>query len=62
MKDLKRVYRTTNKQIAEDELLLLGEKWGDPYPVVIESWERNWEQLSVYFQYAEAHSKDHLYD
>ena len=53
MKDLKRVYRAINKQIAEDELLLLGEKWGDKYPVVIESWERNWEQLSQYFQYTE---------
>ena len=53
MKDLKRVYRAINKQIAEDELLLLGEKWGDKYPVVIESWERNWEQLSQYFQYTQ---------
>ena len=53
IKDLKRVYRAINKQIAEDELLLLGEKWGDKYPVVIESWERNWEQLSQYFQYTE---------
>ncbi len=53
MKDLKRVYRATGKQTAEDELLLLGEKWGDKYPVVIESWERNWEQLSQYFQYTQ---------
>ena len=53
MKDLKRVYRAVNKQLAEDELLALGEKWGDKYPVVIESWERNWEQLSQYFQYTE---------
>ena len=53
MKDLKRVYRAVNKQTAEDELLLLGEKWGEKYPVVIKSWERNWEQLSEYFQYTE---------
>ena len=53
MKDLKRVYRAINKQVAEDELLSLGEKWGDKYPMVIESWERNWEQLSQYFQYTE---------
>ena len=53
MKDLKCVYRAVNKQTAEDELLLLGEKWGEKYPVVIESWERNWDQLSQYFQYTE---------
>jgi len=53
MKDLKRVYKAINKQIAEDELMLLREKWADKYPIVIESWERNWEQLSQYFQYTE---------
>jgi transposase-like protein len=53
LKDLKLVYRATNKQIAEDELLNLEEKWGSKYPVVIESWQRNWEELSQYFEYAE---------
>lgn len=51
MKDLKCVYRATNKEVAQDELLHLEEKWGEKYPVVIESWKRNWEQLSQYFQY-----------
>ena len=27
-------------------------KWGNKYPVVIESWNRNWEELSQYFQYS----------
>ncbi|RAV28903.1 IS256 family transposase [Sinomicrobium soli] len=53
LKDLKRVYRATNKQVAEDELLNLEEKWGQKYPVVIESWQRNWEELSQYFEYTE---------
>ena len=39
VKDLKLVYKATNKSVAEDELLKLSEKWGDKYPVVIESWE-----------------------
>ena len=51
MRDLKLVYRATSKEAAEDELLALGEKWGAKYPVVIESWQRNWEELSQYFQY-----------
>src|SRR6056297_1477245 len=53
MKDLKKVYRAVNKEVAEDELLNLEEKWGQKYPVVIESWQRNWEELSQYFQYTE---------
>jgi transposase-like protein len=53
MKDLKLVYKATNKSVAEDELLKLSEKWGAKYPVVIESWERNWEELSAYFEYTE---------
>ena len=51
MKDLKPVYRATSKEVAEDRLLELGEKWGQKYPVVIESWQNNWEELSQYFQY-----------
>ena len=53
LRDLKLVYRATSKEVAEDRLLDLEEKWGGKYPVVIESWQRNWEQLSQYFQYTE---------
>ncbi|SDF26599.1 Transposase (or an inactivated derivative) [Pricia antarctica] len=53
MRDLKTVYRATSKEVAEDGLLDLETKWGSKYPVVIQSWQRNWEQLSQYFQYTE---------
>jgi transposase-like protein len=53
MRDLKNVYRASSKDMAESELLSLGEKWGKKYPVVIDSWQRNWEKLSTYFQYTE---------
>lgn len=53
MKDLKLVYKAINKEVAEDELLNLEEKWGEKYPIVIESWQRNWEELSQYFEYTE---------
>lgn len=53
LKDLKKVYRAINKQVAEEELLLLEEKWGSKYPVVIESWQNNWEELSQYFEFSE---------
>ena len=54
MRDLKLVYKAVNKQVAEDNLALLEEKWGVKYPVVIDSWRRNWEQLTEYFQYTES--------
>lgn len=53
MRDLKPVYRAATKDQAQDALLTLEEKWGGKYPVVIESWQNNWEELSQYFQYTE---------
>lgn len=51
MKDLKRVYQAETKDLAETALLELAEKWEKKYPVVIQSWNNNWEKLSTYFQY-----------
>lgn len=49
--DLKRIYQAVNKETAESELLNLQQKWGEHYPVVIKSWQDNWEKLSAYFQF-----------
>jgi transposase-like protein len=51
MKDLKLVYQASTKELAEEELLRLDEKWGKKYPLVINSWNNKWENLSVYFKY-----------
>ena len=51
--NLKKVFRAVNKSIAEDQLLNLEEKWGKKSPIVIESCQRNWEELSQYLQYSE---------
>ncbi|MCG8323612.1 MAG: IS256 family transposase, partial [Cytophagales bacterium] len=51
MKELKEVYRADTKELAETELLNLSEKWGKKYPIVVQSWENNWEKLTTYFQY-----------
>ena len=51
MKDLKKVYQATSKEVAENELLNLEEVWGKKYPIVIQSWNRNWDKLSTYFAY-----------
>ena len=51
MKDLKLVYQSSTKELAEDELLKLDEKWGKKYPIVLKSWNNKWENLSHYFKY-----------
>jgi transposase-like protein len=52
MADLKPVYQATSKDEAEHELANLEEKWAKKYPVVIDSWKRNWDKLTTYFQYS----------
>lgn len=51
MKDLKKVYQSPTKSQAETELLNLEETWGKKYPIVIRSWNENWEELTTYFDY-----------
>lgn len=50
--DLKTVYQASSKDTAEYNLLQLEEKWGKKYPMVIKSWQQNWENLSTYFKYS----------
>ena len=50
--DVKLIYRATNKELAEDQLNALEEKWGKKYPIVIKSWRNNWHKLSTFFKYA----------
>jgi len=52
MVDLKKVYQASSKNEAEYQLLALEEKWGEKYPMVIKSWNNNWEHLSSYFKYS----------
>jgi len=49
--DLKEIYRTSSKDLAETNLLKLEEKRGKKYPIVINSWNNNWDNLSTYFKY-----------
>ena len=53
LSDLKRVYKALNKEAAESALDELEQTWGDKYPIVIQSWRRKWENLSIYFRYPE---------
>jgi len=50
-KDLKLIYQAPTKEVAEEELLKFDEKWGKKYPLVINSWNNKWENLSIFFKY-----------
>ena len=52
MADLKTIYKADTKDLAEYNLLALEEKWGKKYPMVLKSWQQNWDNLSTYFKYS----------
>lgn len=51
MIDLKPVYNSPTEELALLKLDNLDNKWGNKYPIVINSWRENWQYLSTYFQY-----------
>lgn len=51
MADLKCVYKAATLNAAEIALDELETKWGDKYPMVIQSWRTKWPTLSTYFKY-----------
>lgn len=51
IKDLKEVYKATNEPIALEALDSLDSTWGNKYPIVIQSWRNNWDNLSTYFDF-----------
>lgn len=51
MADLKTVYKAATLNAAETALDELDAKWGDKYPMVIQSWRNKWPTLSAYFKY-----------
>jgi putative transposase len=52
MKDLRRVYTVANRETAEQRLAELDDRWGKKYPLVIKSWNDNWDRLSAFFKYS----------
>lgn len=53
MKELKPVYQAVNIESALVNLEKLEEKWNKKYPIVIASWQRNWDKLTTYFKYVQ---------
>ena len=51
MKDLKKVYQALTLDEAELAFEQFKEKWNDKYPIIIRSWEKNWDELTAFFKY-----------
>lgn len=49
--DLKLIYGAVNEEVALQQLDRFEEKWGAKYALAINSWRRNWPELSTYFKY-----------
>ena len=49
--DLKKIYKATTLEEAENALLDFSERWRKQYPSCVKSWEDNWEVLSTFFEY-----------
>ena len=54
MKDLKAIYQASSLEQAEENLLILEEKWMSKYPILVRSWINNWERLATYFDFPPA--------
>lgn len=51
MSDLQAVYKAKTIEKAEHALTRLEQKWGNKYPKIIQSWRRNWNNLSLFYNF-----------
>ncbi|MEZ4540945.1 MAG: IS256 family transposase [Chloroflexota bacterium] len=49
--DLKMIYQAPTLEQATANLHLLAEKWGGQYAIAVKSWEKNWDDLTTFFDY-----------
>lgn len=50
-KDMKQIYDAPTKQAARAALEHFAATWNHKYPYAIKSWEENWEELTVFFDF-----------
>jgi len=51
IKDMKMIYKATNLDAAQVQLVAFENKWVKQYPAMVKSWKRNWDGLSTFFDY-----------
>ena len=49
--DLKAIYQAPTRDAAEAALKDFANKWNDKYSYAVKSWQNNWEDLSVFFDF-----------
>ncbi len=54
VRDLKKIYKATNADMALHYLQEAEEQWGDKYKVIFKSWHRNWDRLTNFYKYPPA--------
>ncbi|MCU0354543.1 MAG: IS256 family transposase [Cytophagales bacterium] len=52
--DLQAVYKAPGLSAAETKLEAFKNQWGEKYPLVVESWQRNWTRLMRFYDYPPA--------
>ena len=50
-RDLKEIYSAVNAGSGHEALEEFGKKWNNKYPMIQASWERNWNNLTEFFNY-----------
>lgn len=50
-KDMKQIYDAPTKQAAKAALKDFGNNWNSKYSYAVKSWEDNWEELTVFFEF-----------
>lgn len=50
-KDMKQIYDAPTKQAAKAALQDFATNWNNKYPYAIKSWQDNWEELTVFFEF-----------
>ena len=51
LSDLKPVYTAVSEQAGLDALDEFEKRWGSKYPLVVQSWRKNWAELATFFKY-----------
>ena len=49
--DLKKVYQAPTLDAAEEALLKLQDRWESRYPLAVNPWVKNWENIKTFFQF-----------
>lgn len=51
---LRAIYTAPTQEAGHDALMQFKERWGEQFPAIAPSWERNWERLTPFFAYPPA--------